>query len=120
MARMKWLDHGGKRVLFVDFARTDITGVKAAIEEAKPAIAAQPKGSVLCLVDATDTKFSLDISDLIKDFTLHNKPYIKMTAIVGVTGIARVVLNTAITFTKRDNLILKGTEAEALAFLASV
>jgi hypothetical protein len=113
------MEQGGKRIFFVDFANTDISGVRSAIEEAKAVIGAQPPLSVLCLVDANGTKFSLDISDLIKEFTLHNKPFIKMTAIIGVVGIARVVLNTAIAFTKRDNLILKDSLKEALVFLSS-
>jgi hypothetical protein len=59
------------------------------------------------------------VSDLIKEFTLHNKPYIKITAIIGIVGIAKVVLNTAIVFTKRDNLIVMNTREDAIAFLAS-
>jgi hypothetical protein len=119
MPRTQWIEHAGKRLLYVDFSNTDTAGIKAAIAEAKPIIDAQAPFSTLCLVDAAGTKFSLDISDLVKDFTAHNKPYIKCTAIIGVAGIARVVLDTAIAFTKRTNLILKNSRAEALDYLAS-
>jgi hypothetical protein len=119
MARTKWVDHRGKKIFFVDFAKTDAAGVKEAIEEAKPVISRQAERSLLCLVDATATKFSLEISDLIKEFTMHNKPYMNVTAIIGIAGITKVVLNTAIAFTKRDNLIVKNSLEEALDFLAA-
>jgi hypothetical protein len=119
MGRARWMEQGGRRIFVVDFSDTDLAGVKAAIAEGKPVIAAQPPFSVLCLVDCSGTKFSLEISDQVKEFAMHNKPYIKMTAIIGVVGIAKVVLNTTIAFTKRDNLILKDSLQEALDFLSA-
>lgn len=120
MPRTKWVEHGGKRIFIIDFSNTDIGGIRLAIAEAKPVIAQQASRSMLCLVDATATKFSLEVSDVVKDFAMDNKPYMKMTTIIGIVGIARVVLNTAIAFTKRDNLIVKTTQKEALDYLAAL
>jgi hypothetical protein len=92
MARTKWVDHRGKKIFFVDFAKTDAAGVKEAIEEAKPVISRQAERSL---------------------------PYMNVTAIIGIAGITKVVLNTAIAFTKRDNLIVKNSLEEALDFLAA-
>ena len=119
MPKNRWVEQGGKKVYVVDFSHTDAVGVKAAIQEGKAVISQQAPLSLLCLVDATGTQFSLEVSDLVKDFAMHNKPYIKMTAIIGVVGIAKVVLNTTIAFTKRDNLVVKQDLREALAFLAT-
>ncbi len=119
MKRSYWMEHRGRKIVFVDFARTDVAGVKQAISEAKPLIAAEPPLSVLCLVETFDTAFSFEISQAIKEFTLHNKPFMKMTAIVGVEGLQKIVLNSVIVFTKRKNLVTRGSRAEALDFLVS-
>lgn len=63
---------------------------------------------------------TLEISDLLKMFTLKNKPFIKMTAISGLAGVQKVVLNAIIMFTKRDNLVVKKDREEVLDFLVSV
>jgi len=118
MARTKWIDHMGKRIFFIDFSNTNYAGIRETVEEAKPIISAQSKNSILCLVDTTGTKFALDISKDVKDFTMHNKPYMKMTALIGLEGIQKVILNTAMVFTKRENFVLKNSYNEAMDFLA--
>jgi hypothetical protein len=120
MTRSYWMEHKGKKIVFVDFSQTDIDGVKEAIAQATPIIAGEPKQSVLCLVETFGSKFSMEVSQAVKEFTMHNKPYIKMTAIVGVDGLQKVILNSVIVFTRRHNLVVKPSRPEALDFLASV
>ncbi len=120
MKRSYWVEHKGRKIVFVDFSNTDIDGVKEAIAQAKPIIAGEPPHSVLCLVETHGSKFSMDVSQAVKDFTMHNKPYIKMTAIVGVDGLQKVILNSVIVFTRRTNLVVKASRQEALDFLVSV
>ena len=119
MARAKWISHKGKRVLWIDFSKTDDNGVIKAIAEAKPIIIREPNNSILCIVDATGTKVTRTISAEIKEFTMHNKPFMKMTAVIGIDGIQKVVLTLAIIFTNRKNLIAKNTKDEALEWLIS-
>ncbi len=119
MARANWISHKGKRVLWIDFSKTDDAGVIKAIAEAKPIIIREPKNSILCIVDATGTKVTRTISAEIKEFTMHNKPFMKMTAVIGIDGVQKVVLTLAIIFTNRKNLIAKNTKEEALEWLIS-
>lgn len=119
MQRSHWLEHRGKKIVFIDFSNTDVHGVKQAIAEARPMIAGERPLSVLCLVETSGTSFSFEISQAIKEFTLHNKPFMKMTAIVGVEGLQKVLLNSVIVFTKRRNLVAKASRTEALDYLVS-
>jgi hypothetical protein len=119
LADVNWITHQGKRILLIDFTRADISKIDGVIAKAKPIIAAEPPFSILCLVDCTGSVFSLDVSKAIKEFSAHNKPFIKMTSVVGVTGLANVVFNGVIMFTGRTNLILKESRAEGLDFLAA-
>ncbi len=119
MKRSYWIEHKGRKIVFIDFSNTTIEGVNQAITEAKPIISSQAHGSVLCLVETHGTPFSMDVSALMKEFTMHNKPYMKMTALVGVDGLQKVILNAVIVFTRRHNLVVKSNRQEALDFLAS-
>ena len=120
MKRSSWMSHKGKRILFINFADTKVDGVNEAIAEAKPMISSQPPESVLFLVDTTGTSFSLDISSAVKEFTMHNKPFMKMTALVGVEGLQKIILNSVIMFTKRRNLVVKNSREEALDWLVDL
>jgi len=119
MKRSYWIEHKGRKIFFIDFSNTNLDGVNEAIAQAKPVIAGERPQSVLCLVQTHGTKFSLDIGRAVKAFTLHNKPFMKMTAIVGVDGLQQVILNSVIVFTKRSNLVVKRSREEALEFLAA-
>ncbi len=83
-------------------------------------IAAEPPLSILCLVDTTGSKFDIEISKAIQAFSEHNKPYMKMTALVGVEGLQKVIYFAVLTFTKRTNIVLKNSREEALDWLVAV
>jgi hypothetical protein len=120
MAGAQWISHKGKRILLIDFSRAAIAAINATIAQAKPLIASEPPLSILCLVDTSESKFDIEISKAIQNFSEHNKPHMKMTALVGVEGLQKVVYFAVLTFTKRTNIVLKNSRAEALDWLVAV
>ena len=120
MVGTQWISHKGKRVFLIDFSRSGINEINATIAQAKPLIAAEPPLSIRCLVDTTGSKFDIEISKTLQIFSEHNKPYIKMTALVGVEGLQKVIYYGVLMFTKRTNLMLKNSRGEALDWLAAV
>lgn len=119
MPGAKWMEHLGKKMLFIDFSMSRLQEVEMTIAQAKTMISMEPYESVLCLVDTTGSRFTLEISTAMKNFSAFNKPYIKMTAIVGVEGLQKVVYNGILLFTGRKNLELKQSRQEALDWLAT-
>ena len=119
MAGTQWISHRGKKILLIDFSRSEIEQIEDTISQAKPIIAREPAMSVLCLVDTTESKFDIKISQALQEFSAHNKPYMKMTALVGVEGLQKVIYFAVLTFTKRKNLVMKNSREEALDFLVS-
>ena len=119
MKRSYWIEHRGKRIVYVDFSNADLAGLKQAIAEAKPLIAGEPPQSVLCLVETPGTRFTTEVGAVVREFTEHNKPFIKMTALVGIEGIQKVALNSVFVFTRRKNIVTKRSRTEALDFLAA-
>ncbi len=120
MAGAQWIMHKSKRVLLIDFSNSGLDQIQATIALAKPLIVRESPLSVLSLVDTTDSNFDIKISKAIQDFSAHNKPYMKMTALVGVDGLQKVIYFAVLTFTKRTNIALKNNREEALDWLVSL
>ncbi len=102
MTRVSTLDYKGKRILLMDF-----TGLRAgeefdrSVAEAKAYIAGQPAKSVRSVFDATGAVYNAEVLVALKDFTKHNEPYMKASAVVGIEGILSVALMAVSKFTGR-------------------
>lgn len=102
MGRIGTVVHKGKTILLQDFA--GLRGgqeFQGAIAEAKRYIASQPPGSVLSVFDATGTVYNAETLATIKDFTQHNGPYMKASAVVGIAGILSIALMAVSKFSGR-------------------
>ncbi len=93
MSRVQLVPHKGKHVVYLDFSGCKVADLLPILAEAKRVIASQPTGSALVLTNVTDTEISRDTSQLMKDFTSHNKPYVKASAIIGVDGLKKIIYN---------------------------
>jgi hypothetical protein len=93
MSRVQMVSHKGKQVVYLDFSGCKAADLHPIIDEAKRVIANQPKESALILSNVTDTEISKDTSQIMKDFTLHNKPFVKASAIIGVEGLKKIIYN---------------------------
>ena len=92
--------------------------LKERLESIKPIVVKEPPNSILCIADVINGKFSPEMTQMLKEFTKHNEPYIKMTALIGVEGLKKVIYSGVLLFTGRKNLILKDTKEEAQEWLA--
>jgi len=99
--RIKFLKHEGKDILFLNFADCRSNDVLRIIDEAKQVIGTQPEGSLLTLMDMTNARFNEVVTERMKDFTTHNKPYVKAAAIIGISGIKKIIFETVMMFSRR-------------------
>jgi flavodoxin len=72
---------------------------------------------VFTLTDVTNTTFNSKVSDAMKEFVVHNKPYIVASAVVGVTGLKQIIYNAVMKFSGRK-LTAFDSLAEAKDWLA--
>lgn len=100
--RVKFITHHKKEILFLDFSNSLPHEVLQTIDDAKRVISARPEGSILTLTDVTNARFNDAVSDGLKQFTAHNKPYVKAGAVVGVTGLKRIIFSAVVTFSRRN------------------
>ncbi len=103
MARTTFIDHKGVQIAFLDFAHVESTDVAlAAIEEAGQLVQAQPFRSVRTLTHVTGSRFNGEVLEAIKRLAVNNRPYVIAGAVVGLSGLQKVVYTTVMRFSKRN------------------
>ncbi|OGW37137.1 MAG: hypothetical protein A2010_00025 [Nitrospirae bacterium GWD2_57_9] len=49
----------------------------------------------------TNARFDDQVRDGMKEFALHNKPYVKAGAVIGITGLKRIIYGAVMAFSRR-------------------
>lgn len=117
MDRAKFVEHKGKQIFAMDCREASLEEMDQVIEECILQVRKQPEKSVLTLTISGGSAFSGDTIMKLKEVARDNTPYVKAGAIVGVTGLYKVVFNAVAMFSKR-RFYLFDTVEEAMDFLA--
>lgn len=118
MDRVRFLEHNGRKILFLDFARCQPEDVFQVMDECKRFVTSQPEHSVLTLSDVTDGQFTKDSIQRMKEVAAYDRPYVTRAAWIGVDTIPSVVLESIKQFSLRDFRPFPSREA-ALDWLTS-
>jgi len=118
MERIRFVQHNGKEILFLDFSECKAGEVPALIAESKTVIRTKPANSLLTLTDVTNTRFDDNVTAGMKEFAAHNKPYVKAAAVVGITGLKKILFDAVMVFSKRKIHAFDSVE-QAKAWLVS-
>jgi hypothetical protein len=116
--RIRFIDHQGKRVLFVDFSNCTANEVEEIARAAPDHITVQPRGSVLVLTNFTGAAFDRDALPAMKEAAVFDKPFVKKSALIGTEDLPASFYDELKSFSRRDLRIFK-TREEALAWLAT-
>ena len=74
-----------------------------AVSDASTAlICKEPESSVLLITDVTDAHYNPYVVNRLKENTKLTTPHMKAYAVVGITGLMRVVLHSVVMFTGQD------------------
>lgn len=106
LGRVRFVSHGAKKILRFDFSDLDIEGAREVIAYGTRLVAQMPKHSVLTLTDVTRANYDKEITEALKEFTRHNKPHVIAGAVVGVSGLKKVIFQAVATVSGRSNLRL--------------
>ena len=101
MERVRFIQHKGKEILLLDFSECKPEESYQVIEKAKALISTRPQQSLLTLTDVTNIRFDNILAERMKEFTAHNKPFVKAAAVVGVTGLKKILFEAVMIFSKR-------------------
>jgi len=101
----RFISHRGKRICHIDFSDAERAETQRIMEHAKKLIAAEPLKSVLTLTDVTGAEYDTETLRTLRSYTIHNRPYVKVGAVVGISGpMMRIVYMAVLALSKRRNL----------------
>ncbi len=117
MDRAKFVEHKGQRIFSMDCTDASLEEMNQIIEACAREVRCLPEKSVFTLIIAGGSAFSGETISKLKELARGNAPYVKASAMVGVTGLYKVVFNAVSIFSKR-RFYLFDTVDDALDFLA--
>ena len=103
MERVRFIEHNGQQVLLADYSgpATEEEGL-AAIARCMRIAALQPPKSLLLVTDVTGAAFNSRLVQALKEQATHNGPYVRRAAVVGVSGLQKVIYQAVLRVAKRD------------------
>jgi hypothetical protein len=115
--RWKWMEHQGKRILYVDYRGMKPREILLLMKETNDAVAASA-GKVLILGNIKGAVVTREVMDYLKrlaSMVLRHRA--EKIAVVGATGLMAVFFDSFVVALERDNARRFGTEDEALKWL---
>jgi hypothetical protein len=119
MERTRFVDHRGTRILLLDYsgARDPEEAIRA-IEHSKRIVAQHPPNSLLVLTSVRDARYNAAVLQALKELAKHDEPYVKASAIVGMSGLHRIAYQAVLLFSRR-NIKAFEDDVEAMDWLVS-
>ena len=103
MSRAQMINYNGVNIFSMDFSNLkDVNDVKKIMDESIAYIRKQPARSVIALSNLENMHFNNEIKNLFQNFINGNKSYIKVSAVIGLSGLQRFVYNSLNKLTGRD------------------
>lgn len=115
----EFVEYKGKKILCLRYLTSTKEEFLPQLEEVKALVASHPRNSLLIMTVLGDLRFDAEIAAAVKEYIAHNKPYVKASAVIGVSGLRKSLYNAIVYLTRRQIKICQ-TEEEALDYLASV
>jgi hypothetical protein len=117
--RVGFIRHKGVEILSIDWSNATPSDVFEAMGDAKRLIAARPHGSVRTLTNVAETQMDRQVTEALKDYVAHNKPYVMAGAVVGLNDLKMIAFNFVNRVTGRSLRAMDGLD-EAKDWLATV
>jgi hypothetical protein len=117
--RLKKISHRGCTILFTDYSNfITFDEWKVLLDAERQLMPNEQLGSVLALAVFTGSRFSARVFNAIKELAVHNKPYIKASALVGLSSLQQGIFLKGIERTSDRTFGLFDSVEEAKDWLA--
>jgi hypothetical protein len=102
MERVRFITHKGKQVLLLDYSHlADEAEMLGMITDREEIVAKQPKGSLLTIADLTAARLTKAVITKVKEANVHDLPYVRRSALVGVDASQEAAVQAVDTFAHR-------------------
>ncbi|HZR10364.1 MAG TPA: hypothetical protein VFA79_17385, partial [Myxococcales bacterium] len=114
--RVRIIEHG---IVLLDFSGVaEAEAERHRAEEARKLISTQPLGQALVLTDVSGSTFDQRTIEDLRKLVEANRPYVKASALVGLSALTRVIFRALMTLTGREIKAFE-TRAQAIEYLIS-
>lgn len=99
------ISYKGKKIYYLDASGmtvNDMGKIKESMAKVMNMLENAPPKSALMITNVSNVRFNSEMAELFKSYADHNTPYFKASALVGVSGMQRVILTTVKKLTGRD------------------
>lgn len=117
MERSRFITHQGREIFVLDCSNCSAQMVHDIIDECAKQVRSRPEKSVRTLTIASGAKFDGETISKLKELTKGNEPYVEKAALVGISGLYKVLVTAVMMFSKRE-FNLFDEKQDALDFLA--
>jgi hypothetical protein len=112
MERIRFITHGGKKILEVDMARCSAAEVEKVARALPDVVTKEPLASVRMLVDFSGSSFDAEALRTMKETAIFDKPYILKTAWIGTESLPQGHIEDVGKYSRREfPVFLKRDEA---------
>jgi hypothetical protein len=117
--RLKKIEHKGVSIMYTDYSGfSNWDDWRALIEAERKIMPNEPLGSVRAVAIFTDSRFTTEVFEAIKQLAVANRPHMRASALVGLSSLQRTAFLKAIERTSDRSFGLFDTLNEALDWLA--
>ncbi|MBN1413251.1 MAG: hypothetical protein JW969_20590 [Spirochaetales bacterium] len=113
----EWIEFKGKKILHIDYRGVKDKDVSLSILRKAIDMEKRSEGNLLILQNYEGTFANKEFMDEVKKLGKEVADKVKRNALVGITGIKKVLLQAYITFSGEKNIKTFGTEEEAKEWL---
>jgi len=99
----KFIDYNGVKIFYTDLSKKAIGDNIQIMIEAKNLLSTQPEKSARVLINVEGMRYSKEYLDKMKEIGKANEPYVKATAIVGLTAVTKLIAKGVAQFTGRKS-----------------
>ena len=102
LERVRFIEHRGKQILFMDLSNIrDPSTAYPLVHKNRTLVSQQPPASLLTMTLVSNAHFDAGIIKALTELVKANKPHVKSAAIVGLTGLQKVIYVTLTQLTGR-------------------
>ena len=107
--KSKWIFYKGVKILYADYSgfKNDAAALKIENDGVDAVVCQQAPGSVLCISDVRDTVASSEAMAIIKNSAKRTNPYVRKQAVIGVTGVRRVLADAVVRFSGTEIVVIR-------------
>jgi len=116
--RIEEFTRDGKNFIYIDLSdlRTNEDFLEMT-KEVEPVVAKYPPLSLYTITNVENVRFDSASKEFVARYMVHNKPYVKYGALIGIDGIKKIMTNMVLALSGRNNLEFTFTKEQAIELL---